>query len=446
MSANNRLARKPFKIFLGLFIALQSFFTISVLGAEIEIPSSFNPVGSGARAIGMGGAFIAVADDATAASWNPGGLIQLMLPEFSVVTSGFHRGEDIDFGTNPEGAGSHSVSELDINYFSAAYPFNLFNRNMVVSLSYQHLYDFNREWQFILSQNAGREISDDHWDYQQTGSLSVLGLSYCIQIIPEISLGITLNFWKDILADNKWEQKYHMESSGTLGNAPLVKELDKTHIYSFSGFNANMGLLWRINYKLTLGGVLKTAFTADVEYQFQKNSIMTLPVFQTNLQNYTRDEEIKMPLSYGIGIAYKYSDTFFISGDVYRTEWDDFIYKDAKGKETSPVSGRDINKSDVSPTHQIRAGFEYRFINNKKNYVIPLRGGIFYDPAPSEGYPDDLYGFSIGSGFTMNDRFSVDIAYQHRFGNNAGSILEDLNFSEDVDEHMVYLSVIYYKY
>ena len=53
--------------------------------ARVEIPSSPNPVGSGARALGMGGAFIAVADDATAASWNPGGLIQLGFPEFSYV-------------------------------------------------------------------------------------------------------------------------------------------------------------------------------------------------------------------------------------------------------------------------------------------------------------------------------------------------------------------------
>lgn len=33
-----------------------------------DFASSPNPVGSGARAMGMGGAFIAVADDATAAS------------------------------------------------------------------------------------------------------------------------------------------------------------------------------------------------------------------------------------------------------------------------------------------------------------------------------------------------------------------------------------------
>ena len=73
---------------------------------DIEIPSSFNPVGSGARAIGMGGAFIAMADDATAASWNPGGLIQLTMPEFSMVFNGLHRKEGITFKKqNPEETG-----------------------------------------------------------------------------------------------------------------------------------------------------------------------------------------------------------------------------------------------------------------------------------------------------------------------------------------------------
>ena len=52
---------------------------------DISIASSPNPVGSGARAVGMGGAFIAVADDATAASWNPAGLVQLERPELSIV-------------------------------------------------------------------------------------------------------------------------------------------------------------------------------------------------------------------------------------------------------------------------------------------------------------------------------------------------------------------------
>jgi len=106
--------------FLG-FLFLVYFGCHSTVSAQtlqrIEIPSSFNPVGSGARALGMGGAFIAVADDATAASWNPGGLMQLDKPEGSIVGAGFIRDEDLDFGTNPEANGTNSVSKVRIIYF-----------------------------------------------------------------------------------------------------------------------------------------------------------------------------------------------------------------------------------------------------------------------------------------------------------------------------------------
>jgi len=52
----------------------------SQVAQEVGFSGSPNPVGSGARALGMGGAFIGVADDATAASLNPGGLIHLETP------------------------------------------------------------------------------------------------------------------------------------------------------------------------------------------------------------------------------------------------------------------------------------------------------------------------------------------------------------------------------
>jgi hypothetical protein len=89
---------------------------LAAMGADtynrIEFPSSPNPVGSGARALGMGGAFIAVADDATAASWNPGGLIQLERPEISIVYEAFHRVEDLSTGD----AGPQTVGRGGINY------------------------------------------------------------------------------------------------------------------------------------------------------------------------------------------------------------------------------------------------------------------------------------------------------------------------------------------
>jgi len=65
----------------------------ATLFQQVGVASSPNPVGSGARAVGMGGAFIGVADDATAASWNPAGLIQLEKPEVSIVGEYFKSAE-----------------------------------------------------------------------------------------------------------------------------------------------------------------------------------------------------------------------------------------------------------------------------------------------------------------------------------------------------------------
>jgi hypothetical protein len=50
-----------------------------------KFAAEFLKVGVGARAMGMGGAFVALANDATASYWNPAGLAQLREAEFSLV-------------------------------------------------------------------------------------------------------------------------------------------------------------------------------------------------------------------------------------------------------------------------------------------------------------------------------------------------------------------------
>ena len=77
--------------------------------------STPNPVGSGARAVGMGGAFIAVADDATAASWNPAGLTQLKKPEISFAYSYFRRRDDFSSRQHPETSGMQETNNNELN-------------------------------------------------------------------------------------------------------------------------------------------------------------------------------------------------------------------------------------------------------------------------------------------------------------------------------------------
>ncbi|QTA92268.1 OmpP1/FadL family transporter [Desulfonema magnum] len=416
---------------------------------EIEIASSPNPVGSGARALGMGGAFIAIADDATAASWNPGGLIQLDFREISMVGAGFHRIEDKSFGTHSEGNGHDSVSEFQLNYLSAAYPFNLGKFPMIISLNHQHLYDFTREFDFSFDLESERLSMNKYMDYQQEGRLTALGIAYSVMLGRQLSFGFTLNFWDNDVGKNEWEQKLVEQRNGFHEGAMFTHKIEREDQYSFKGFNMNFGVMWKLFSKndkeFTLGAVFKTPFEADLEHD---------RLFCTSFQYVGSEPEdevcnssncketIDMPMSYGIGIAYRHSDRLTIAADFYRTEWDDFIiHNEEKQEEKSAVTGLDIDECDVDPTHQIRVGVEYLFIQ-PHSYVIPLRLGIFYDPAPAQGSPDDFFGFSVGTGFGI-DWFIFDIAYQYRFGNDTGEyMLRDFDFSQDVEEHTVYSSVI----
>ena len=414
--------------------------------SRVEIPSSFNPVGSGARALGMGGAFIAVADDATAASWNPGGLTQLEDPEVSIVGAVFRRTEDLDFGTNPEGDGANSYSNVKLNYLSATYPFELLGTNMVVSLNYQTLYDLTREWDFPLNLSSPGFDVNQQINLEQNGTLAAWGFAYSVQVHRQLSIGATLNIWEDGVYDNKWSQKIAESGTGVVGGNNFNFTSRSNDRFTFSGVNANIGLLWNATPKLNIGAVFKSPFEANIHKKSSFNSQIQFPGNpgadqELNISS-SNHLDLDMPMSYGIGFAYRFSDTFTTSLDVYRTHWDDFELKDNEGNKTSPISGRPSTQSDVDATYQVRMGAEYLFIAPK--WVVPVRAGVFYDPAPAEGSPDDYYGFSLGTGLGF-DEVVFDIAYQFRWGNDVGdSILQNLDFSEDVREHTLYTSMIIY--
>ncbi len=449
--------------------------------ADIQFTSSPNPVGSGARALGVGGAFIALADDATAASWNPGALVQLGSYEMSLVINGIHRIEEnrfdppeLDGSTLSIGNDKESVSLEDINYASIAIPFNVAKYyHMVVSLNYQHLYDFSRDWDFpgtgrIVNPNDSDEVLSlaQYVEYRQKGALSALGLAYAIQPcprFPEFSVGFTLNLWHEKM-NSKWEENLRyvglLKMTGPDFEFPIKSvRYEKRDKYSFNGFNANIGMLWDKNDvfkdgdQIKAGAVFKFPFRAHITHE----SITADDGYEGPKE--TTKEKLDMPMSYGLGLAYRFPDDWFknrrylsdvwISADLYRTHWEDFILIDSDGYEISPVTYESPRESGVDTTLQFRSGVEFRFDPKKteyivSDYILSLRAGMFYDPAPVKGGHDDYYGISLGGGVVRKEGWAFDIAYQFRYANNVGPIIPIYGHSEDVREHTVYASMIFY--
>ena len=432
------------------------------IAQTIEISSSPNPVGSGARALGMGGAFIGVADDATAASWNPAGLIQLETPEVSIVGAYNRRTEDTTYDAFPKASGPQTVSTYELNYLSGAYPFTALNRNMIVSLNVQHLYDFNKEVSYSYSfvDTVGPPLSlQDNVQWDQEGYFRPISPAYAVQIVPSLSFGLTLNFWYNGLYDNYWKSKYRSNGSGTFVGFPFNVqtrideryETDGLQIDSFEpsnweNINFNLGLMWNITNKVTLGAVFKSPFEARLRHDFDFESTVVFPTNPgSNSQNVIRRREtvrVDFPMSYGIGLAARLSDALTLDLDVLRTHWSDYVLIDAQGNKINPITGKLQRDSDIDDTTQVRFGGEYLIIG--KTVVIPLRAGIFYDPEPAERNPDDFWGFSLGSGIAYK-RYAFDLAYQYRFGKNVRTAtVGNESSSQDVDQHTVYMSLIYH--
>ncbi len=199
------------------------------------------PTGSGARALGQSGAFTAVADDATAASWNPAGLVQLEVPEVSVVYHFSVKEDDHDSRTDELEAGRDRYDSSELNYLSAVYPFLLNGDNAVISFNYQEAYDFTQEFtarfgngsqqnvntvinqtfqqsttnQFndpfqsvtIIAQTTTEAQSTINQvlnssllsaiDFRQEGTIDAISPAFAMEITPKLSVGLALNLYTD---------------------------------------------------------------------------------------------------------------------------------------------------------------------------------------------------------------------------------------------------------
>lgn len=463
----------------------------------ISINSSPNIVGSGARALGMGGAFIGVADDATAASWNPGGLTQLERPELSLVYSWKWYDEEFAHTRYIDPEGQFSVDFDDINYFSYAHPlgWTLGGRNLVFSINYQKQYDFERSLDLKVQRfayptsrfgTASYQMLDI--DYMQEGGLASLTPAFAMEITNEFSIGIAVNIWNSsLLSDNEWDE--HQETrirTGLFGAPPIsqAKVVSDKRYRNFKGTNYTIGALYKPNDRWSIGAVYHSPLVAELDYEefesllYEINNGVALPY--TIPERYTTRYRMEFPSAYGLGVAYRFpNDKLTLTLDVTRREWDEFVRIDKRGfwfmagpiglrgaRRVSPITGASKSQSPHDATYTVRLGAEYVFVDHakpKQEYLPSVRAGIFYDPEPAsgshdgmfgfvkgDGDPDDYYGFTFGLGCLVKNRVNIDAAYQYRWGTNVrrdtfgGARGLIRGFSEDVEQHAFYLSTVIY--
>jgi long-subunit fatty acid transport protein len=437
-----------------MLLALPVFLAAQELPFGISLPPSLNfatspsPVGSGARAVGKGTAFIGVADDATAASHNPGGLVQLERPEVSIVGSYFLTLERPDVILPDTVLEEQNLHAFRLNYLSAAYPFQLLQRNVVVSLNFQRLYDLQS-----ATDVASRFVNIDgiqRVNSRQRGGLFTLSPAVAVQLTPTFSVGAAFNIWPNLLG-NGWDQDVTVRSEGRVvsGNriVPFVSQGRIQEGFRFRGFNVTAGFLWNINAIFSLGGVVRTPFTGKVDHAHTSSLTVTLldgsPPVTAGPVSFRETLDLDLPLSYGLGLAARLSDRLTLALDISRTHWSDFRLETSMRTDILLVEngapsgkGRAVLDGMADNTTTARLGAEYLWIMEKM--VVPFRAGFFYDPEPGDRGTDTFFGFSLGSGVAIN-KLIFDLAYTFRTGT-----VHSPATNTSVFQHGLLASVIYH--
>jgi hypothetical protein len=175
-------------------------------GSVSDIPAAFVDIGYGARPMGMGGAFVALADDANAVLWNPAGLVLLNRTQLTgmyarqmgLVPYGFVGFAQPVSPRSSLGAGAISAGDAAL-------------REMTALLSVAHR--LTPGLSLGLSAKARMATYGNNpggaWDPDGAGNRQVTGralgfgidLGLLYELTDQTSLGL---MWRDILAPVDW--------------------------------------------------------------------------------------------------------------------------------------------------------------------------------------------------------------------------------------------------
>jgi long-subunit fatty acid transport protein len=352
--------------------------------------NQYNITGAGARAAGMGGAFIGVADDATAIVWNPAGLTQLERMEVSVVGRYAFETADYSDKNNPSNNQSEKQTHPVFNFGSFAVPFSIGQVKGVFAAAYQ------RQLDFYFKQNAsGTET-------EETGGADAVSPGVAVGIGSIFSVGFAANIW---FGNDSYKATAATDTTSYDGTA--------------TGVNYLVGVLVDLNglrkpIPIKIGACVRTPFDLNFDYglEFRPPLFNQYPKLDASI---TR----QMPLMIGVGASARPWENLTLSVDYEMRKYGDRkSITSIKSPVISDTSDMSASKSDIN---QIRAGIEYLVVT--RSGVFPLRAGYqtvptllanyVYDKA-SSGYKtgDQVSGngFSLGTGFISNS-FALDLTY-----------------------------------
>lgn len=366
--------------------------------AQGAVASGIYSEGIGARALGMGGAFVAVADDSTAVFWNPAGLVQLQgrgvnLGLYSMSTWMKHGN-----GHGAHNAGADFAPEMG-DVFAKVYPSepHYLDRDKVFWPSAATAPEFTGHW------NRGRytlgfgafTLGGAYSDYEGEGVdplsgatvegsvYSLFGLvdfnsSIGVQVTERLSLGLGLDLLVGYI--NVEVDKDYLGSA----NAALPDYRLDVHSDALGyGVQGVFGALYKVHPRLSVGAV----YRSGAKMKLEGDSSATLRFldgdpgndFDEKSDQYHR---FRFPPSWALGLAWRPSDRLLLSFDWNRVDWTKFYWPAGRIKYEHPGAAllKSVNNDPGwFPADSYRMGFEYRLspqLTWRAGYYKETSGGF----------------------------------------------------------------------
>jgi long-chain fatty acid transport protein len=375
-------------------------FSLFILPA-LALGSGYGLNELGTKALGMGGAFVAQADDPTAVYFNPAGIVQLEGTQVSVGVNTVTPSVTFESNGTSGIAGTFAGQKTDTK-----------DKTFFIPNAYiTHKFSDKISFGFATFSNFGLETDwPDDWEGRyvlggkkariQTVSLNPV-LAYRPHERVSFGFGLVAQYYE---IEAKWDQFVFV--SGLIPPTDIATKLDGDDW----GWGWNVGLLVWITDNLRFGATFRSQVTHNINNGSAKFSPNIAAV---GIQNTGAKTSIDTPPVAYLGLAYTYQ-RLTLEFDAQWTKWSTF--EKLKVTFDEPVGGQPFlqDSFDWKDTWAYRFGAQYRVFD-----WLDLRAGFIYD---EQTVPDDTLSVVLPSGdrkiYTFGasghyKRLSVDFAYNY---------------------------------
>lgn len=395
---------------LAIAVALLSPAANAITDEEGTAGMQFNFANPGARSLSMGGAFVALADDATAAYANPAGLTQLSRREWSV------EGRYYDYSTPhlSDGAlptdgsfddvlsyGTTDSSARGVAFLSMVFPFE----HATLALYRHELMDFDTEFDFV-SEGVNPASFHSSIDLHDAS----YGVSLGMALGERLRLGAGI-VWHDFEIDSSTVRDTGFGSSST----QLQKGED-------TGVGYILGLRYLLTEKLSLGAVYRRA--PRLHYRATYNEVWWEGEAPITILDKRSDFDI--PDVLGLALSYRFNQAFTVNLDINRVRYSQLTRNISSAFEEDGPSDELLSDLKLRDGTEIRLGGEYVFVDMP--VPLSLRGGVWRDPDHTIHYRGDdprsinARIFSTATGDQTHYTFGMGLAFE-RFSIDFGADL-----------------------